>query len=214
MERIQGRDEVARTVGMHPDAFVYRWLSTLFASELTPAAVASYRGAQGRAFLDALVASGPVEEDAAALLRHLDTADSPDDAALDLASAYAWLFHGVGGPQSVPPFASVYAGEKPHTGQQAEADFRALLRRFGLDARYAAHEPADHVAVMLEFMAWLIEHPGDDAALCRRELLERHLLNWFPRFAALCAERDRHGFYAALAAMTLHVLEADRANID
>ena len=65
---------------------------------------------------------------------------------------------------------------------------------------------ADHVAIELSAMAWLLDR--DPAATL--EFLDTHLLNWVPAFAAQCATADTTGCYAAFATMLLRFLRNER----
>jgi len=91
----------------------------------------------------------------------------------------------------------------------------ALLREYGLAAS-GTREPADHIAVELEFLAqltadWLETGKPETAAL-RGRLLGEHILIWVPDFCAACAQFDRQGFYAASAHL-LNSLLRDEAKL-
>lgn len=182
-------------------AELYLWLARVFAREPSPDALAAYRDGEGRRFLLDLAGAAALEDEMAAFLGRADGDDAPEELAFTLAGAYARLFLGAGGPSAVPPYESVYTSPEGRLFQRAATEMEALLGEHGLSVG-GAPEPADHIAVELEFLARLTTEAaaGDAAAAARRRrLLDEHLLVWAPRFCALCIERDRSGHYAGAA---------------
>ncbi|MCP5371355.1 MAG: molecular chaperone TorD family protein, partial [Hyphomicrobiales bacterium] len=128
-------------------ALAYGWLSALFARELDAEGLAAYAGAEWRPLLDALAGDTSLEP-AVAALRALP-ADDPETLALDLAVTYARLFHGVDGPNSVPPYESAYVSPRGTLFQAPVSEVNALIARLDLSLSRAYAEPSDHVAVEL-----------------------------------------------------------------
>jgi len=75
-----------------------------------------------------------------------------------------------------PPFESAY--RRGQMGGTSAADLGDLYRRAGLQA---AQAPPDYLGTLLECTAWLAEQP--DGAALLRELEQKHLDRWVPRFA-------------------------------
>lgn len=181
---------------------LYRWLAGVFAREPSPQTLASYRSGDGRAFLRHLAELPGCHEGAGALLALVGAHTDTEAFALELAGAFGFLFHGAGGPSAVPPYESVYTSPQGRMFQKATTDMERLLAEHGMSVS-GTPEPADHIAVELEFLAQLTADSldGSDAVVeaRRRAVLRDHLLVWGPEFCDLCIERDRNGFYAAAA---------------
>jgi DMSO reductase family type II enzyme chaperone len=84
---------------------------------------------------------------------------------------------------------------KTHPAPQILHENTLYYRRFGLQLRSSANEPADHLRHQLEFLRYLCQleaeaHEAQDPdhaaqlALARGEYLERHVRSWAPAAAA------------------------------
>jgi len=191
----------------------YRWLSSLFMRELTREQLDSYRtGENSRLPETVAVITGPK-----ASLNKIESElkkTHTEDSVLDLASEYGRLFLGAGGPLAVPPYESFFTSESNTTHQQAETEVSKLMAEYGIGVNSTFTEPADHVAVLLEFMAFLSTSQQDNedmkVAFARsKSFLETHLLNWIPDFASTCAKVEPEGFYSAAAGLTADFIAAD-----
>ena len=124
---------------------------------------------------------------------------------------FAGLFLGPQHPAAVP-FASFYLSET----KQLMSEITIQVRKYYLDASMAAKElhrvPDDHIALELEFMAWLADEAArnlkkGDAGMAakagtRLEIFQReHLVKWAPLFADRLSAGAQSDFYrgAALA---------------
>lgn len=194
---------------------IYRWLSTLFAREMSPEILNDYRQGSGRAFLRNLSENAVIQPEITRLQTIIQQEKNTSDLALALAGDFGFLFLGAGGPQSVPPYESVYTSEKGTLFQESEQLTRKILEKYGLGVSDNIREPADHIAVQLELLAHLDEISAqksstDDAEALETEMnafLENHLLNWVPEFSTHCTRRDPGGFYAALTRLTVTFLK-------
>jgi TorA specific chaperone len=190
---------------------VYRLLASFFARELTAESLLGWQQGEPRKLLDALA---QVEDYATAmtwLRAHISELSDPEQAALDMAESYAWLFHGVGGSHAVSPYASVYLNESRATHQEVERELGYLIREQGLSFDNSQREPYDHLAVILEFVAWLdeAEQQRDRMLQIRQHVIDTYLVSWLPAFTSRALEADRSGFYAGLAAITLALVKQD-----
>ena len=168
---------------------------------------------QGRANLYRLLArllAGAPDADLLALLRGLDDAGGPVGAGLAgladaaraseparLARDYHDLFIGIGRGELVP-FGSWYMAGFLH--EKPLARLRGDLGALGLGRTSGTHEPEDHVAMVCETMALLIEGrakakgPGTE-----RRFFDAHLRDWAGAFFRdLEGAAAARGFYAAL----------------
>lgn len=112
--------------------------------------------------------------------------------------------------QECPPYETQYGSA--HLFQQAQklGDIAGFYRAFGVEVSDRAKERLDHIAVELEFMAFLTlkeayaftHHGEEQASICRegeQRFLEEHLGRWAPIFARLLARRAQQGFYREMA---------------
>jgi len=191
-------------------AVTYRLLSGLFFRELSEEQLDSYRSGEGRELLNSLAASAEACRGFKKLVGRLES-----ETELDLACEFSRLFLGAGGSRSVPPYASVFTSEHCSTHQQAETDAARFMADYGFGVHSETNEPADHVAVLLEFMAFLCvetEASREERVTLARQknFVENHLLNWVPEFVEVCRSAEPDGFYPYLAGLALSFLEADR----
>ncbi|NDV23323.1 molecular chaperone TorD [Desulfovibrio sp. JC022] len=192
----------------------YRWLSSLFMRELNREQLDSYRAGENSRFPETVSAFTGKNEALERVTSELGKTHT-DDSILDLASEYGRLFLGAGGPLAVPPYESFFTSESNTTHQQAETEVSKLMAEYGIGVNGSFTEPADHVAVLLEFMAFLSteqeETEDTTVAFARsKSFLETHLLNWIPDFANTCKEVEPEGFYTSAAELTADFLQADQ----
>ncbi|GAA0568198.1 TorD/DmsD family molecular chaperone [Caenispirillum bisanense] len=196
---------------------LYRWFAGLLSCRLDPALLSAYRKGPGRAVLDNLAAEPALRPGAARMEAALDVARDDGALARALGADFSALFEN----GRVSPRASDWL---PEAEAAAEGD--------GGDSDGDANGTAaligdrDHVAVLLDLMAQLVEAGLDDwraaggiptgaamAASWRRQarFLDRHLLSWLPAFRDACGEHDRDGFYAGAAMLLTSYVLLDRA---
>lgn len=129
-----------------------------------------------------------------------------------LAAEYAGLFLNAG-RQPVHPYESVYTSPEHLVMQKARDEVVQLYRQEGLDRSDAVREPEDHIAIELEFMAYLCRksaealQAGDREACLRylekqRAFLADHLLAWVPAFAADAEQAAESDLYRGVARLT------------
>jgi putative dimethyl sulfoxide reductase chaperone len=152
------------------------------------------------------------------------------DLLIRLAVDYARIFLGASmqgataDSRGAYPYESVYTSTKRLLMQEARDEVIALYRREGLERSPNFAEPEDHLAFELEFMAFLgtqasaALQAGDPEQTVRylgkqSAFLEQHLLRWLPDFCADVQRIARHGFYPAIAQITLGYLQMERALI-
>ena len=118
------------------------------------------------------------------------------------------------GPDAVPLTASVYLGPDGNLCQKTEADFFNLLGKYGLCSTNYAHEPCDHLSIILEFVSWLddraqTEENSEPWITEQQRVVNTYLLSWLPEFAARCGQSDAKGLYGWLARETLAFVSDD-----
>ena len=135
---------------------------------------------------------------------------SSEGCALDILQAEYRQTFGHTISQECPPYETQYGSA--HLFQQAQSlgDIAGFYRAFGVEVSDRAKERLDHIAVELEFMAFLAlkeayaftHHGEEQASICRegeQRFLEEHLGRWAPVFARLLARRAQQGFYREMA---------------
>jgi anaerobic sulfite reductase subunit A len=142
-----------------------------------------------------------------------------EKAAADLAVEYAGLFLNAG-KHPVHPYESVYTSREGLVMQKARDEVLREYRQQGLARSERFNEPEDHLAIELEFMAFLCRKTiealeSDDleqAVAClqkQKEFLDEHLLTWCPRFCSDLAVASESGFYRGIALLTDTFLDSE-----
>lgn len=145
---------------------------------------------------------------------------------IDLAAEYARLFLGAGSKQigCAFPFESVYTSPRGLLMQEARDQVVDIYRQSGIQRSSEFHDLEDHIALELEFIAFLSEKTGqaveeqvenslETLLQKQQEFLDKHLCNWVPRFCSdviHCASLD---FYKAIASITTGYITLDHSLI-
>ncbi len=183
-------------------AAIYRFLSRIFRREPDAAAVAALRGVRfPEAFAQGLSPAAQKWLTAGARFNRAVSelaSDAQETLAVDF--AHAFLGAGVASGEAAFPYASVYTSEKRSVMQEAWSRMHELLSNRGLAAPAEQAELLDdHLAVELDYAAWLCEN-GSAKEL--REFLNVYLLGWVP---AWCADAEKYAeteFYRAAVELT------------
>jgi len=103
--------------------------------------------------------------------------------------------------------------------QEARDRVLAVYHANGLHCSATMELPEDHIALELEFLAWLCRETldaGDDwmrvSALLKeqKEFIEQHLAKWIPAFCADIAKCAATDFYKAVGKITLGFLNVEQ----
>ncbi|HVW89080.1 MAG TPA: molecular chaperone TorD family protein [Gaiellaceae bacterium] len=110
------------------------------------------------------------------------------------------------GPGRVPcaPYESLWRTDAPRRERgvlmgAAATEVARLYGELGLQVKADAHELPDQLAVEWEALAYALDRERRDVAAA---LLDDHLAQWVPAFAAAVAAETEEPFYAALASLT------------
>lgn len=150
------------------------------------------------------------------------------DPLTDLAVDYARVFLGAGiyeSNKAAYPYESVYTSPKRLIMQEARDQVVAVYRARGLDKAETLDFPEDHLALELEFMAYLCHetqkalNAQDRSAVSgcikeQKDFLTHHLLNWVPEFCADVEKFAGTEFYKAVAKITRGYLQLERTMLD
>jgi DMSO reductase family type II enzyme chaperone len=119
-------------------------------------------------------------------------------------------------PKECPPYETEYYPTQETFGRsQQMADVAGFYRAFGIEPAHASPERPDHLALQLEFMAFLLmkerfaraavdldPESGEQASVCdraQRDFFRDHLAWWVPAFAAGLRRKAGGGYQDALA---------------
>lgn len=150
-------------------------------------------------------------------LQPLDRAveESPDT----IADEYVHVF-GLIGAKECPPYETEYhATSEPFFRAQQMADVGGFYRAFGLDTSSRLPERPDHLALELEFMAFLLAkrrwaRDSEQVAVCadaEADFFRDHLAWWVSSLAAGMRRLAGTGFYAAVGQALGAFLPLERA---
>ncbi|MFL1803017.1 molecular chaperone TorD [Plesiomonas shigelloides] len=206
-------------------ACLYAWLAGIFARELDDTLLTQLQSADLQAWLDFMDSQPALHEASNNVRRTISALLLRPDARLELAADFAVLFL-MTDKQGALPYASCYEGDKVRFRRDACLQMQQLLRDAGMSVRSEFHEPEDHLAVIFELLSHLKFAAGEFAAdkhaeahdeLVTLNLLQQRtlglLLMWLPDFAARCQAHDPFGFYAAISALALQLVQLDAAQV-
>ena len=148
------------------------------------------------------------------------------DVRSQLAVEYARVFLAAGvfsrDKMTAVPYESVFTSEEHIVMQESRDD---VVRRFaedGFKVNPDLHEPEDHLAFELEYLAHMNERAfaalevgalGELAANIERQIafIDAHLLNWIGDLHAVAAEYAKTTFYTGMLLVAQGALEQSRA---
>jgi TorA maturation chaperone TorD len=143
-------------------------------------------------------------------------------AKLELDVEYANLFLGVA--VKTHPSESAYSSEHLIMGKLRD-EVLFEYRKEGVDKIEKFSEPEDHIAIELQFMAYLCRKTTEAAEeqkwdLARRrleaqkEFLKKHLLSWTPKLTKVILDESKVDFYRGAARITSGFLEIEIDSLD
>jgi TorA maturation chaperone TorD len=144
---------------------------------------------------------------ALAALAEAARATTPDAAERE----YFELFLGVGRGELLP-YASFYLTGFLH--ERPLAALRAELRRLGLARAPGVPEPEDHIGLLCEMMAGLLDGTLPGGAAAAAGLFAAHLRPWAGRFFADLEAAAAARFYRAVGGLGRLVIEIEQAAAD
>lgn len=197
-------------------AEIYWWLSSLLSQELTQPELDNYHTAEIRAFLGGLGDNPTLSPAVNAMIDALNRLQDRPDAQLELAADFCQAFLSTD-KSSALPYASVYlTNEKQLHGEPAQKMLE-LMKQHNVSVGSQFNEPADHVAIQLDFLGHLIiksneleqETHIESAFEQQAAFLDKQVLSWIPEFSEKCRQVDDFGFYAAVCELVVCFCELD-----
>lgn len=206
---VEGFSEESWASLWESESVVCRWLATLFSAELTSDMLSRYSKGEAAPILQLLRHEYDLEPEVKRLENALGGLTVFSSAQLELAADFAELFL-VDARTSAPPYASFWSdGEKLFQSETAQRMTKRLAQS-GFAVTREFTEPADHLAIMLEYLAFHCEELAGLGKGVRseeldytREYLRNELCNWLPAFVSRCNQSTpASDFYPAVASLT------------
>jgi len=196
-------------------ASIYWWFSTLLIGELNEEQTAMLTGESGMQFLDALSMEGMAAE-VDAVKSTLKQLDSNGEMRLELAADFAQTFLR-DNKHSALPYASVYLSHDGLLYQTAQKEMVGMLQKEGLAVDKDMGEPADHIAVQLDYLGNLAlrgikaSDETDYREGLRKQLafINSQVMNWLPRFVKKSLSVGDAYFYPAICSLLLSYVQQE-----
>lgn len=242
-------EELEKRIGMDLAcrAYLYDLLHEVFGGDCSSDSIARYFGKQTREMIahEAAALSDcsreannrriagdgarALEQCAEAALAYIDSRqgavhESPSEYAAEMKSDYAKLFQ-IPGDSYVSSWESPYVGTEQALFQCSTLNVREAYHAAGLKLQAERHFPDDHIAAMMEYLAYMGTRAydcfadGRDAECVRalrtsKDFLTSHVLTWIVAFANKVIEKDTRGYYAAFAQAATVVAHVDDVRLD
>lgn len=197
-------------------AEIYWWLSSLLTNELTTEQLTQYNSFEVRTFLSNLAETPELSDAVNALIEKLNQLQNREDVQLELSADFCEAFLG-SDKNSALPYASLYLDKSGLLNGKPAQEMRELLEKYNIAQKAEFNEPADHIAIELDFLGNLIvmtnqqstEDDFEHYMTAQLSFINEQLLSWTPRFSQICKERDEFGFYAAVTHFLVTFLQLD-----
>ncbi|MGO1248073.1 MAG: molecular chaperone TorD [Oceanisphaera sp.] len=182
-------------------ALLCQWFATLLAAELNEATVQAYIKGDAAPLLDALASLDELSESVKAVQNAINGLTAFAHPQLELAADFASLFLS-DARHSPAPYASLYLDDGRFNGPSFQR-MQARLTAAGYDIDDAFKEPADHVAVILDYLAEsyrrLALEPTPAAEENLALFVKEELASWLPELAQRAQKVETASqFYPAL----------------
>lgn len=242
-------EELEKRIGMDLAcrAYLYDLLHEVFGGDCSSDSIVRYFGKQTREMIAheavalsdcsreannrRIVGNGArtLEQCTEAALAYIDSRqgavhESPSEYAAEMKSDYAKLFQ-IPGDSYVSSWESPYVGTEQALFQCSTLNVREAYHAAGLKLQAERHFPDDHIAAMMEYLAYMGTRAydcfadGRDAECVRalrtsKDFLTSHVLTWIVAFANKVIEKDTRGYYAAFAQAATVVAHVDDVRLD
>lgn len=242
-------EELEKRIGMDLAcrAYLYDLLHEVFGGDCSSDSIARYFGKQTREMIAheavalsdcsreannrRIVGNGArtLEQCAEAALAYIDSRqgavhESPSEYAAEMKSDYAKLFQ-IPGDSYVSSWESPYVGTEQALFQCSTLNVREAYHAAGLKLQAEGHFPDDHIAAMMEYLAYMGTRAydcfadGRDAECVQvlqdsKDFLASHVLTWIDAFANKVIEKDTRGCYGAFAQVATVVAHVDGVRLD
>ncbi len=197
-------------------AEIYWWLSSLFASELDEQGLEQYQSPEIRAFLSGLGENVQLAKQVEKLVDALNRLQVREDAQLELSADFCELFL-KSDKEGALPYASIYLDKSGTLNGKPAEEMNEVLAKHNIQVTKGMNEPADHIAIELDFLGNLIIRSNEleqeahinQSLVEQADFIKQHILSWTPQFHALCQQKDDFGFYSSVSGLLVAFLELD-----
>ena len=189
-------------------ASLYWWFSTLLTKELSKDQLAEYFSGEGLNFLNQLEQEPLFHDMILEIKSSLLSIMVIKQPALELAADFSQLFL-TDAKKGAPPYASVYLSSTGQLFEKPHHEMLALFTKEGLAIDPNFKEPADHIAIQLDYMGNLIVKEGGNATNAQKAFVNDHLINWLPQFVDATKKVNNSGFYQAICQLLLIFITDD-----
>jgi TorA-specific chaperone len=193
-------------------ASLYWWFATLLTKELDKEQLALYFSGQGLQLLDQLGEEATFDASVKQIKSALLTVLAIKQPELELAADFSELFL-TDAKKGAPPYASVYLSESGQLFEQPHHDMIATFKKQGLAVDPAFNEPADHIAIQLDYLGNLIMKDGDDVSEAQIAFIEESVLSWLGLFVTATTKVNNSGFYQAVCQLLQEFTTQDLEDI-
>ncbi|WP_220719918.1 molecular chaperone TorD [Agarivorans litoreus] len=191
-------------------ASIYWWFATVFTKELDKQQLASYTSGEGAQLLKQLADTAELSSAVTMIKNHLAKLSAFKHPELELAADFCQQFLS-DSKVGAPPYASVYLSANKLMFQEPHEKMRALLVSQGLQVDPNFNEPADHLAIQLDYLGNLIlrEAPAQQQA----DFINQHLLCWLPLWLDTLRKVSKGGFYQGFAELLVGYLKLELSEL-
>lgn len=131
---------------------------------------------------------------------------------LELAADFSELFL-TDAKKGAPPYSSVYLSESGQLFEQPHHDMLDIFKKQGLAVDPNFNEPADHIAIQLDYLGNLIMQDGDDVSDAQSVFIEEFVLSWLDLFVTATGKVKNTGFYQGICQLLQAFIKQDLAAI-
>lgn len=188
-------------------ASIYWWFATLFTKEMELGQLASYRQGEGAMLLKNLAQEPALNEAVNEINSGLAVSLAQAHPELELAADFCQLFL-TDAKKGAPPYASVYRSAEQLLFQEPHEQMCELLHQAGMAIDPDFNEPADHLAIQLDYLGNLIMRDGENND-AQRAFIEEQLLSWLPSWQQAVNRVSSQGFYTGLANLLVTYIRLD-----
>jgi TorA-specific chaperone len=191
-------------------ASIYWWFATVFTKELDKQQLAAYSEGEGAELLEHLADTVELSSAVSMIKNSLAKLSVYQHPELELAADFCQQFLS-DSKVGAPPYASVYLSANKLMFQEPHEKMRALLVSQGLQVDPNFNEPADHLAIQLDYLGNLIlrEAPAQQQA----DFINQHLLAWLPQWLDALRKVSKGGLYQGFAELLVGYLHLELAEL-
>jgi len=111
----------------------------------------------------------------------------------------------------------MYIGETGLLNGKPAKEIEEIMAEHNLVVNQDLKEPADHIAIELDFLGNLIIRSNETESgeeleksfEVQQQFIEQQILTWIPKFNVKCHDVDEFGFYAAVSSLLMAFCQLD-----